>query len=460
VKTTAIAFLIAIWLSVPLAQALQVESITVDSAWGGLGKPSHSTLLIRREADHYLADGRVIRQVQVTALLDAIGQPTLPTPNAGNLGLTRQWLREHEDQAGDHANYIDYKAGSKQQRELFISAFTDERTIQQRLNSIYGSFHTDDYPHITINLKFVDGSSFEIRSNSQHPFMIPWELSRNAVVTATYNGHISEALVDLLPAGFTNRNALTSGDQYADGLAAELAACTGTEVKAKWESLGAQSKAGNALESLKQTYEIRRSDVNSFHNLDFGKEWTGGSPHEENLEADLWRPGFPHNFVVGAFLLRRDGRTEGAEDLTRKSESYEHLVLSIDWLREFWNTHPDEHARVFYVHGVSLTDKGMKTFAADMKATGRQDLIPKVRAVQDQAVLIETSTRSYALEYGQGDYWIVLPDKSVILWRWQSLDHILRWKPVTFPVHECTDYGTVTGGCSGVTISEQGNITR
>jgi hypothetical protein len=460
VKKTGIAFLIAISLSAPLAKALQVESITVDSAWGGLGKPAHSTLLIHREADHYLADGKVIRQEQVTALLAAIGQPTLPAPNAGNLGLTRQWLQEHENQAGDYATYIDYKAGSKQQRELFISAFADERTIQQRLNSIYGSFHTDDYPHIIVNLKFVDGSAFEIRSNSQHPFMIPWELSRNAVVTKTYNGHISEAVVDLLPAGFTNRNALTSGDQYADGLIAELAACTGTEVKAEWELLGAQSKAGTALGTLKQAYEIRRSDVNSFHNLDFGKEWTGGSPHEENLETDLWRPGFPHNLVVGAFLLRQNGRTEGAEDLARKSESYEHLVLSIDWLREFWNTHPEEHARLFYVHGVSLTDKGMKTFAGDMKAAGRQDLIQKVRAVQAQAVLIETSNRGFALEYGQGDYWIVLPDKTVILWRWQSLNHVLRWKPAVFPAHECTDYGTVTGGCSGATISVAGEITQ
>jgi hypothetical protein len=460
VKTTATAFFIAISWSAALAQALQVESITVDSTWGGLGKPAHSTLLIRREADHYLANGRVIRQGQVAALVAATKEPALPAPDAVNLGLTHQWLEDHEDQAGDHATYIDYKAGSEQQRELFKSAFINERTIQEKLNSIYGTFHTDDYPHITVIVKFSDESNLEIRSNSQHPFMIPWEVRRDAVVTKTYNSHISEALVDLLPAGFTNRNALTSGDRYADGLIAELAGCTGTEVEAKWESLGAQSKAGNALDSLKQTYEIRRSDVNSYHNLDFGKEWTGGSPKEENLETDLWRPGFPHNFVVGAFLLRRDGRTEGAEDLARRSESYEHLVLSIDWLRDFWNTHPNEHARLFYVHGVSLTDKGMKTFAADMKAAGRQDLIQKVRAVQDQAALIETSDRSYALEYGQGDYWIVLPDKSVILWRWQSLGHILRWKPATFPARECTDYGTVTGGCSGATISARGEITR
>ena len=326
------------------------------------------------------------------------------------------------------------------------------------MDSIYGSFHTDDYPHITVNVRFMDGSGFEIRSNSQHPFMIPWEFKSPSSLTKTYNGHISEALVALLPPGFTNRNALTSGERYADGLIAELAAGTATAVKGEWESLGAQSRAGAAIDALKQTYAVRRSDVNSFHNLDFGKEWTGGRPQEENLEADLWRPGFPHNFVVGAFLLRNHGRTEGAEGVALKSQAYERLVLSIDWLREFWNTHPEEHALLFYVHGVSLTEKGMKTFAADMKAAGRQDLVERVKPVQAQAVLIETSNRSYALEYGQGDYWIVLPDKTVILWRWQSLNHVLRWKPAVFPAHECTDYGTVTGGCSGTTISAAGEI--
>ncbi len=434
-KKIAIAVLTAVALRAAPAKALQVETISVDSAWGGLGKPAHSTLLIHREDDHYLSDGKVISKERVTALLAAVGQPTLPAPNPDNLGLSKKWLQEHEEQAGDYATYIDYKAGTKQQKELFISAFTDEKTLQQRLDSLYRSFHTDDYPHITVNVRFVDGSGFEIRSNSQHPFMIPWELKRNAAVTKTYMGHISEALVALLPPGFTNRDALTSGDQYADGLIAELAADTGTAVKGEWESLGAQSQAGAALDTLKATYAVRRSDVNSFHNLDFGKEWTGGRPQEENLEVDLWRPGFPRNSVVGAFLLRQHGITEGAENVALKSEAYERLVLSIDWLREFWNTHPEDHAMMFYVHGVSLTEKGMKTFAADMKVAGRQDLVQKVKSVQAQAVLIETSNLGSALEYGRGDYWIVLPDKTVILRRWQSLNHVLRWKPAVFPAH-------------------------
>jgi hypothetical protein len=102
---------------------------------------------------------------------------------------------------------------------------------------------------------------------------------------------------------------------------------------------------------------------------------------------------------------------------------------------------------MFYVHGESLTDKPMRVFADDMKAIGRNDLVERVHTVQHQASLLET---------GHGDYWIILPDKTAILWRWQSLDHIMKWKVIDFPAHECTDYRTVSGGCAGVAISPGG----
>src|ERR1700733_11532154 len=86
-------------------------------------------------------------------------------------------------------------------------------------------------------------------------------------------------------------------------------------------------------------------------------------------------------------------------------------------------------------------------FADDMKAIGRNDLVELVQAAQYQAALLES---------GHGDYWIILPDKTAIMWRWESLDHILKWKVIDFPAHECTDYRTVSGGCAGVLISPGG----
>jgi hypothetical protein len=82
-----------------------------------------------------------------------------------------------------------------------------------------------------------------------------------------------------------------------------------------------------------------------------------------------------------------------------------------------------------------------------MNAIGRNDIVERVRSVQTHAALLES---------GYGDYWIILPDKTTIMWRWASLNQILKWKVNQFPAHECTDYRTVSGGCAGVIISPHG----
>jgi hypothetical protein len=222
---------------------------------------------------------------------------------------------------------------------------------------------------------------------------------------------------------------------------------TANAVERRWELLGAQHASADALAILRRVYEVRGATVNSYHDLAFGKAWNGGEPHEENLHATLWSEGFPKGFTVSAILLRQDGNTAGADELLKRAPMYSDLVFSVPWLDAYLKSHPEKHAWMFYVHGESLTDKAMRVFADDMKAVGRDDLVERVRTAQHQAALLES---------GHGDYWIVLPDRTAILWRWQSLDHILKWKVADFPAHECTDYRTVSGGCAGVTISRDG----
>jgi hypothetical protein len=447
-----IAFAVAILAMTPLhAQVARIQSVALHSQWGGLGEPGRSDLLIQLQDGQYAANGRIIPIEKITALIEAIESPRVAEPDPENLGITTQWLQSHVEDAARYATYLDYQAGYPDQQDLFRTAFTNERTIQARLKSLYQSFHTDDYPHISVQLSFDDGELLTVCSDSQHAFMVPWKVTRGGNSTETYNANISRAIFALLPAKFTNREDLTDEEPYATGLLQELASGAGMEVKTRWEALGAQHKAGDALESLKRTYQVRRADVNSYHDLDFGKEWKDGRPHEENLHVDLWRPGAPENFVVDAILLHNGQQTEGVNDLLEKSGAYEQLVLSVGWLKKYLDDHPGDHAWLFYVHGRSLTEKGMRIFAADMKAAGREDLISTVSAVQDKAALLET---------GAGEYWIILPDKSAILWRWQSLSNVLLWKPKDFPTHECTEYGTATGGCSGTLVSSEGKIVQ
>lgn len=431
------------------AQTQKVQTLRVQSNWGGLGQPAHSDFSVHREHNTYSADGRIVPGDLLNALVDVVGEAPVSAPTAVNLGITTRWLREHADQAGEHAGRLYYKEALPEQKALFRETFENGWTLPSRLKQVYQTFHTDDYPHMRAQLVFENGVQVTLTTDSQNPYMLPWCVTANGTTTKTYNANISRALFALLPLNFDNHERLTDEGESSLGLLAMLGEETADTVEARWDMLGAQHDSPDALAELRTTYEIRSATVDSYHDLAFGKPWDAGEPREENLHATLWRQGFPKGFTVTAILLRQNGITEGASELLKRAPRYADLVFSVPWLDAYLKSHPEEHAWLFYVHRESLTDKAMHVFADDMKAIGRPDLLNRVRGVQHQAALLES---------GHGDYWIILPDKTVIMWRWQSLDHILKWKVNAFPAHECTNYRTVSGGCAGVVISREGII--
>jgi hypothetical protein len=62
------------------------------------------------------------------------------------------------------------------------------------------------------------------------------------------------------------------------------------------------------------------------------------------------------------------------------------------------------------------------------------------------------------LNVNYGDWWLVLPDRRMILWRYESVMGLLGWKKSDFHVHECTEYQGVTGGCVGTVVSPDGEL--
>jgi hypothetical protein len=432
------------------AQNQQIKALRVQSAWGGLGKPAHAEVsVLRRDGTSYSEDGRAVSGDLLNALSYAIQERPVSLPNAENLGVTPQWLHKYADQAGIHASRLNYTDGLPEQKTLFREAFEDQRTLPSRVKQVYESSHTDDYPHMRAQLELQNGTQVTLTSDSQNPYMLPWDVTANGITTKTYNADISNALFAILPPKFANRERLTAEADSTLGLLDMLGEETAGAVEGRWELLGAQHASANALAVLRSAYEVRSATVNSYHDLAFGKAWDGGEPHEENLHTALWRQNFPKRFMLSAILLRQNGATEGASELLERAPMYEDLVLSVPWLDAYLRNHPEEHAWLFYVHGESLTDKAMRVFTADMKAADRNDLVERVRAVQNKAALFES---------GSGDYWIVLPDKTVIMWRWASLGHILKWKANEFPARECTDYKAISGGCAGIVISPSGVI--
>lgn len=434
------------WLILAVAPSVHAQatlnSLKVESSWGGLGRPARSELSVERKGDGFVAGQQAVSASALYALVAAVRDTPISKPTAANLGITLQGLRSHAEEAGSNTSRLHYKEGLPEQKSLFEAAFVDESTLPLRLERVYEHSHTDDYPYMRLQFALTDGSALTLTTHSQNPHMLPWTIKVDGATRETYNAEISQALLAILPPKFANRERLSG-----DGLYAMIGEETATTIKSRWELLRAEHDSGNALSILRTKYEVRDATVDSYHGLAYGKAWDGGEPHEENLHATLTRPEFPKGFAVSAVLLREHGETRGAHELLSSAPAYQHLVLSVPWLETYLRKHPEENEWMFYVHGESLTDKALHIFANDMKAVGRSDLIQRVEAVQHQAALLET---------GYGDYWIILPNKTAVMWRWQSLTHILNWKVGEFPSGECTDYRTVTGGCAGTVISPNG----
>lgn len=436
--------------SVAESQTQHIQKLVISSSWGGLGPSGRSATTFLLSGDHYVQEGRKVPITLFESLESSLREPSLSKPDPANLGISTTWLESHFRAATEQTTYFDYSTGSPAQQSLFHDAFVDQKTIQQRLDRVFGTFHTDDYPSVRCELTFTGGKKLILSTTSQNAYMIPWVVDRDNSKAETYNIAISQALFNILPKKFLNRSRLTDEGQFVMGLLPQLASETASDVKQQWETLGARNRAGDALEILKRDYQIRSAEVNSYHNLDYGTKWEKSSgPHEENLHADLRREEWPKHFYLAAILLHHDQQTDGADDLRKDARKYEDLVFSIPWINEYYKAHPDDYSWLFFVHGRSFTEKAMRIFAADMKEGGHEELISRVTPVQEQAALLEDA---------MGDYWVILPDKSAILWRVNSLSTVMGWSSSQFPFVRCTDYQTSSGGCSGTLISPKGKI--
>jgi hypothetical protein len=169
------------------------------------------------------------------------------------------------------------------------------------------------------------------------------------------------------------------------------------------------------------------------------------------LHATLQRSTFPKNFYDTVILLYKDGEVSGAEAFIRNAKHDEDLVLSIPWLVQLCTKYPRLGISLLWVHNQSLSDKAMQNFAADMHALGKDGLAEEVRRVRQDVALLNVN---------YGDYWLVLPDRRMVLWRYDSVMGLLGWEKSDVSAQECTDYQTVTGGCVGAIVSPDGELVK
>ena len=129
-----------------------------------------------------------------------------------------------------------------------------------------------------------------------------------------------------------------------------------------------------------------------------------------NLHATLRKSTMPSNVFDELILLYNHDKVQGLQEFLHDGARYEAAVLSVPWLLDYFQRHPAENAYILQVHGSSFGDHAMQTFAQDMRARGREELIAQVAAQQTQITL---------LKIGYAD-WLLFPDKHMMLWRYDG----------------------------------------
>lgn len=203
------------------AQTREVQEIKITSAWGGLGTPQKSELLIIHKPKGYYAKGKKIEKQLIDNLLYALDEPEIKEFQAANLGITQEWLNANaEIGVKEYADYY-FSVAAPNQKELYLSSFKNLQFVEKLLPSILRGGWTDDYPNFGVETTELDGSKIVVGSDEQPSFMLPWEIVQNGKTIHTYNANISRALVALLPKKFANKDRL-SGENLRRVLASSV----------------------------------------------------------------------------------------------------------------------------------------------------------------------------------------------------------------------------------------------
>jgi hypothetical protein len=418
-----------------------VRRVEIHSGWGGLGPSQNSDVTIRRKDGAFVCSANPVEATKVRALVAALEAPPISKPDVQNLGVTPAWLKANV--ASQHPGVlVGALPTTDGQMDLFKTSFTDPVVIGRVLPQLFAYSKTDDYPFVEVEITFEDGSKLVAKSASYYVYMLPWSI--DGQMGKTYNAQISRALSALMPSGTTNKERL-AGDELLPRLTDSVMRF----IEVEWNLRGSEHWAGDTLNSLRRSYEVTSAEIGPWHHPEYG---TKGFKGEMNLHASLHKPGLPAN-VTDALVLRYvDGHVEGTEGFLETAGKYEELALSVPWLNEYIRKNPRVPVRISYVHNMSFGEKAMRSFAADMKARGREDLTQEVRAQQSQITLLIVGMTYFET------YWLVFRDKHMMLWRYGGASGLLKWAPADFPTSECATYATNYGGCSGREIKPEGTL--
>ena len=421
-----------------------VRQITIRSHWGGLGPRADATIVITANQNGYKRDDQAVNPALVGALVASLRSQLIPKPDPVQLGITPSWLSMHAASLEPHSN-DDPGKSTPGQLVLFRQSFTDLKLITRVLPELFENMHTDDYPSARVEVVFDDDTKLVTYSNSQFAYMLPWCVGTEK--KSSYNPAISRAVAALMPAKAVNKDRLADDD-----LAKELSVAVMGEIETAYDLRGVEDRVGPDLARLRAGYRVTSATIDGWLRPEYGPDKFNSNHPEENLHAVLHKSSLPLNVSDEVTLRDVNGRIQGIDGFLSNSDKYEYLVLSVPWLKQYITANPKVWVRITFVHDASLANEALGRFAADMKQRGRNDIAEQARAQRTQIALIQVGIR-----YAES-YWLVFPDKHLILWRYQGPGGLLKWSPADFGEGECADEGINDGGCSGREVAPDGSL--
>lgn len=406
---------IALLIAMPgIAQSGQVQSIEISSSWVGLGPHGGGHLRVWRDGLVYkTSEGAQLPSDRVQEFADALTASPMVEPELENLGMTEDWLRQNARKAiGDQFNGNRSGEAVPAELDLCVSTFQSPKLIRPYMLSQFKQFHTDDFPSVEIEVKTTSGK-IHVSSNSQHEFMLPWEVKKAGRTSKTFDARISQALYKLLPEKFVNRQRLNA-DHLAERLAMDLV----LDLEPQLNKLRVEGSSKWILDEYRIEYEVVDTGIltdpfrgESFTFPGFATEWGKYNTSHPYIQCKLKRTEFPPALSVQVIFPYLGATKIQVEKSRADLKAYEASVLGTPWLALYLRKHPTETVSLWYVNDKSFSDLAMREFSKDMKSIGRVALIEEVAAVQHQVVLLRVRGNQSA------SYSLVMPDRRVILWR-------------------------------------------
>jgi hypothetical protein len=422
------------------ASAPRIDEIVITSCTNCAAENPHEVLRAERRGNAYYANGTLVDDRLVDRLAAALKAPVIPGLDLPSIGVTPSWLHDHAEAA------LQSLAGGSptpRQSVLFVNNFENIAVMERVIHRYYdGLGWTDDYPRVTVNVRFGDGHSVAVTSLAQKDYMLPWTLRSATGVRETFNAGISRAIAALLPVDTSNRKRLLGAH-----LVSQLAGALVSNISDEWTSAQMQDIMPVYFSEVQKNYQIRQNQgIGCFSGYDAGAcpMWA----------VTLAAPDLPRNVAFFVVLPLGD-RPQGMEHIAKTKDAIQAL-LNATWLKSYLSSNPDVELLVDVNRTGSFGPEAQRAFDKDMASAGKTPL-KSIDEPLDSAVHASLVRRDNGHKLLESD-WLLFPNGESILWKFSGFPGPLGPDTIKATQAQClVDLESCT---SGVVLLPNGAVAR